>query len=102
MAAILPAASQVDRGAGCTRDCDEIGSLSSIVTSVFVERRIGAEKHAGSNAADGGRLKTIKAPGNTSSSRANPHLEEAYRAAELLFPAIGKDSPLFQTVEKAR
>jgi alkanesulfonate monooxygenase len=30
-----------------------------------------------------------------------PHLEEAYRTAELLFPAIGKNSPLFQTVEKA-
>jgi alkanesulfonate monooxygenase len=30
-----------------------------------------------------------------------PHLEEAYRSAELLFPAIGKNSPLFQTVEQA-
>ncbi len=30
-----------------------------------------------------------------------PHLEEAYRTAELLFPAIGKNSPIFQTVEKA-
>ncbi len=25
-----------------------------------------------------------------------PHLEEAYRTAELLFPAIGKDCPIFQ------
>jgi alkanesulfonate monooxygenase len=30
-----------------------------------------------------------------------PHLEEAYRTAELLFPAIGKHSPMFQSVEKA-
>ena len=30
-----------------------------------------------------------------------PHLEEAYRTAELLFPAIGKHSPLFQTVQKS-
>jgi alkanesulfonate monooxygenase len=30
-----------------------------------------------------------------------PHLEEAYRTAELLFPAIGKDSPIFQTVQRA-
>ncbi|HEY1314391.1 MAG TPA: LLM class flavin-dependent oxidoreductase, partial [Steroidobacteraceae bacterium] len=30
-----------------------------------------------------------------------PHLEEAYRTAELLFPAIGKGSPIFQTVQKA-
>jgi len=30
-----------------------------------------------------------------------PHLEEAYRTAELLFPAIGRDSPLFQTVQHA-
>jgi alkanesulfonate monooxygenase len=30
-----------------------------------------------------------------------PHLEEAYRTAELLFPAIGKDSPVFQTEQKA-
>jgi alkanesulfonate monooxygenase len=30
-----------------------------------------------------------------------PHLEEAYRTAELLFPAIGKHSPIFQSVEKA-
>jgi alkanesulfonate monooxygenase len=30
-----------------------------------------------------------------------PHLEEAYRTAELLFPAIGKRSALFQTVEQA-
>jgi hypothetical protein len=27
-----------------------------------------------------------------------PHLEEAYRTAELLFPAIGWSSPIFQTV----
>jgi alkanesulfonate monooxygenase len=30
-----------------------------------------------------------------------PHLEEAYRTAELLFPVIGKGSPVFQTVEQA-
>ena len=30
-----------------------------------------------------------------------PHLEEAYRTAELLFPAIGKDSPIFQTQQTA-
>jgi alkanesulfonate monooxygenase len=30
-----------------------------------------------------------------------PHLEEAYRTAELLFPVIGKGSPIFQTVEQA-
>jgi alkanesulfonate monooxygenase len=30
-----------------------------------------------------------------------PHLEEAYRTAELLFPVIGKDSPVFQTAQKA-
>jgi alkanesulfonate monooxygenase len=30
-----------------------------------------------------------------------PHLEEAYRTAELLFPAIGKASPVFQTVQHA-
>ncbi len=30
-----------------------------------------------------------------------PHLEEAYRTAELLFPALGKTSPAFQTVEAA-
>jgi alkanesulfonate monooxygenase len=30
-----------------------------------------------------------------------PHLEEAYRTAELLFPAVGKDSPIFQTVQQA-
>jgi alkanesulfonate monooxygenase len=30
-----------------------------------------------------------------------PHLEEAYRTAELLFPAIGKSSPIFQTVGQA-
>jgi alkanesulfonate monooxygenase len=30
-----------------------------------------------------------------------PHLEEAYRTAELLFPAIGKDSPVFQTQQKS-
>jgi len=30
-----------------------------------------------------------------------PHLEEAYRTAELLFPAIGLRSPLFQTPEAA-
>jgi alkanesulfonate monooxygenase len=30
-----------------------------------------------------------------------PHLEEAYRTAELLFPAIGKDSPIFQTAQAA-
>ncbi len=30
-----------------------------------------------------------------------PHLEEAYRTAELLFPAIGKASPIFQTVQQA-
>jgi alkanesulfonate monooxygenase len=26
-----------------------------------------------------------------------PHLEEAYRTAELLFPALGRPSPLFQS-----
>src|ERR1700691_197158 len=31
----------------------------------------------------------------------SPHLEEAYRTAELLFPAIGKASPIFQTVQQA-
>lgn len=30
-----------------------------------------------------------------------PHLEEAYRTAELLFPAIGKNSPVFQTAQRA-
>jgi alkanesulfonate monooxygenase len=30
-----------------------------------------------------------------------PHLEEAYRTAELLFPVIGKGSPFFQTVQQA-
>jgi alkanesulfonate monooxygenase len=30
-----------------------------------------------------------------------PHLEEAYRTAELLFPAIGKVSPVFQTAQRA-
>jgi alkanesulfonate monooxygenase len=30
-----------------------------------------------------------------------PHLEEAYRTAELLFPALGKASPVFQTVAAA-
>jgi alkanesulfonate monooxygenase len=30
-----------------------------------------------------------------------PHLEEAYRTAELLFPAIGKASPIFQTPQQA-
>jgi hypothetical protein len=30
-----------------------------------------------------------------------PHLEEAYCTAELLFPAIGKASPVFQTVQQA-
>jgi len=30
-----------------------------------------------------------------------PHLEEAYRTAELLFPVLGRDSPIFQTVQKA-
>jgi len=30
-----------------------------------------------------------------------PHLEEAYRTAELLFPAIGRSSPGFQTVASA-
>ncbi len=30
-----------------------------------------------------------------------PHLEEAYRTAELLFPALGRASPAFQTVEAA-
>jgi alkanesulfonate monooxygenase len=30
-----------------------------------------------------------------------PHLEEAYRTAELLFPAIGRASPMFQTVRNA-
>jgi alkanesulfonate monooxygenase len=30
-----------------------------------------------------------------------PHLEEAYRTAELLFPAIGKNSPIFQSVQKS-
>jgi alkanesulfonate monooxygenase len=30
-----------------------------------------------------------------------PHLEEAYRTAELLFPAIGKSSPVFQTEQQA-
>ncbi len=30
-----------------------------------------------------------------------PHLEEAYRTAELLFPAIGKRSPIFQTVQQS-
>jgi alkanesulfonate monooxygenase len=30
-----------------------------------------------------------------------PHLEEAYRTAELLFPAIGKSSPAFQTQSQA-
>ena len=30
-----------------------------------------------------------------------PHLEEAYRTAELLFPVIGKASPVFQTVQQA-
>jgi alkanesulfonate monooxygenase SsuD/methylene tetrahydromethanopterin reductase-like flavin-dependent oxidoreductase (luciferase family) len=30
-----------------------------------------------------------------------PHLEEAYRTAELLFPAIAKSSPVFQTVQQA-
>lgn len=30
-----------------------------------------------------------------------PHLEEAYRTAELLFPALGRPSPAFQTVEAA-
>jgi alkanesulfonate monooxygenase len=30
-----------------------------------------------------------------------PHLEEAYRTAELLFPVIGKTSPIFQTAEQA-
>jgi alkanesulfonate monooxygenase len=30
-----------------------------------------------------------------------PHLEEAYRTAELLFPAIRKNSPIFQTAQKS-
>ncbi len=30
-----------------------------------------------------------------------PHLEEAYRTAELLFPALGRPSPAFQTVAVA-
>lgn len=30
-----------------------------------------------------------------------PHLEEAYRTAELLFPAIGRTSPIFQTAQSA-
>jgi alkanesulfonate monooxygenase len=30
-----------------------------------------------------------------------PHLEEAYRTAELLFPAIGRTSPIFQRVQSA-
>ncbi len=30
-----------------------------------------------------------------------PHLEEAYRTAELLFPAVGKASPVLQTVQQA-
>ena len=30
-----------------------------------------------------------------------PHLEEAYRTAELLFPAIGRASPIFQTAPSA-
>jgi alkanesulfonate monooxygenase len=30
-----------------------------------------------------------------------PHLEEAYRTAELLFPVIGRTSPIFQTVQTA-
>jgi alkanesulfonate monooxygenase len=30
-----------------------------------------------------------------------PHLEEAYRTAELLFPAIGKESPIFQSAQQA-
>jgi alkanesulfonate monooxygenase len=30
-----------------------------------------------------------------------PHLEEAYRTAELLFPVIGKGSPIFQTEQQA-
>lgn len=30
-----------------------------------------------------------------------PHLEEAYRTAELLFPALGRTSPAFQTAEAA-
>jgi alkanesulfonate monooxygenase len=30
-----------------------------------------------------------------------PHLEEAYRTAELLFPVLGKSSPIFQTVQQA-
>jgi alkanesulfonate monooxygenase len=28
-----------------------------------------------------------------------PHLEEAYRTAELLFPALGRSSPIFQTAQ---
>jgi alkanesulfonate monooxygenase len=30
-----------------------------------------------------------------------PHLEEAYRTAELLFPVVGRTSPMFQTVATA-
>jgi alkanesulfonate monooxygenase len=30
-----------------------------------------------------------------------PHLEEAYRTAELMFPAIAKASPIFQTAQQA-
>jgi alkanesulfonate monooxygenase len=30
-----------------------------------------------------------------------PHLEEAYRTAELLFPVLGKASPIFQTLQQA-
>jgi alkanesulfonate monooxygenase len=30
-----------------------------------------------------------------------PHLEEAYRTADLLFPVLGKSSPVFQTAQQA-
>jgi alkanesulfonate monooxygenase len=30
-----------------------------------------------------------------------PHLEEAYRTAELLFPAVGRASPIFESAPQA-